>query len=278
MLCGMVSGRGHGHLGPLNNRLLGVPTTSGAVLQRRVVVVTGANNGIGLGLMTALAVAGVVAVGLDLSTDNLTSQPAIVCDVTDTSQVEASVAAIIARHGRIDVLVNNACLAVFAPFEERSVDDTRRELEVNYFGYVNMIRAVLPHMRSAGGGVIHNISSTVGTTGFAGISGYASSKGAIEALTRCLALELREYGIAVNLIHPPLTRTASAAPLGVPPQFMDDPQRVGARLAPHIGSRRSLVTPGVAVALGVFMARLFPTAMGRLMSDRAAAARVGTDA
>jgi NAD(P)-dependent dehydrogenase (short-subunit alcohol dehydrogenase family) len=101
---------------------------------------------------------------------------------------------------------------------DRTPDDTRREFEVNYFGYLNMIDAVLPVMRQQEHGVIHNLSSGVGITGYPGISGYASTKGAIEALTRTLALEFAPLGITVNLMHPPLTGTTSSAPLCVPPE------------------------------------------------------------
>ncbi len=65
----------------------------------------------------------------------------------------------------MDILVNNACLALFTRFEDRSVEDIRREFEVNYFGALNLIREVLPVMKKQGNGVIHNVSSGVGFTG-----------------------------------------------------------------------------------------------------------------
>jgi NAD(P)-dependent dehydrogenase (short-subunit alcohol dehydrogenase family) len=238
-----------------------------------VVVITGANSGIGLALARSLEAAGLRVAGFDLSGENLTGIRFLQCDVTDLEQVRASVAAVIASWGRIDVLINNACLAVFAPFDARSLDATRREFEVNYFGYLNLITAVLPHMKARRRGVIHNVSSAVGVSGFAGIYGYASAKGAIEALTRTLAVEFAPYGITVNLVHPPLTRTPSSAPLGIPPQFMADPAAVGRRLAKKIGSRRAVITPGPMEALFVFMTRLIPGAMGRFLGARAAAAR-----
>lgn len=242
-------------------------------MKKDVVVITGANQGIGLGLARALDQEGYRVIGLDLSLENLVDMPALICDVTDPEQVRTAVEQILREWGRIDVLINNACLAVFAPFEEKELEDTRREFEVNYFGYLNMIRAVLPPMKERGGGVIHNVSSTVGWTGFAGISGYASTKGAVEALTRTLAIELAPHGITVNLIHPPLTRTRSSAPLGVPASFMADPGEVGRKLARKIGSRKKVLTPGLVEAVGVFMARLMPGAMGRFMSERAAQAQ-----
>jgi NAD(P)-dependent dehydrogenase (short-subunit alcohol dehydrogenase family) len=242
-------------------------------LPNEIVVLTGANSGIGLGLAKALAPDGFRLACLDLSGENLSGLRFFKCDVTDPAQVEAAVAAVVAEWGRVDILVNNACLAIFAPFEQKSIAATRREFEVNYFGYVNMIKAVLPHMRAQGSGIIHNFSSTVGTSGFAGIYGYASTKGAIEALTRTLAIEFAPYGIAVNIVHPPLTRTKSSAPLGVPPQFMADPSVVGRKLAKRIRSTKAVVTPGLAESLGVLMTKLMPEAMGKFLSARAAAAR-----
>jgi NAD(P)-dependent dehydrogenase (short-subunit alcohol dehydrogenase family) len=239
----------------------------------RVIIVTGANNGIGLGLARALAVGEDRVACLDLTGENLTGLRFIRCDVTDPVQVEVSVAAIIADWGRIDILVNNACLAIFAPFEEKALADTRREFEVNYYGYINMICAVLPSMKAQHGGIIHNLSSTVGTSGFAGIYGYCSTKGAIEALSRTLAIEFAPYGITVNIIHPPLTRTRSSAPLGVPPQFMADPALVGRKLAKKIGSRKAVVTPGLGESLGVLASKLAPEMMGKFLSRRAAASR-----
>jgi NAD(P)-dependent dehydrogenase (short-subunit alcohol dehydrogenase family) len=240
---------------------------------QRVVIITGANNGIGLGLAKALRSGGDRVACLDLSGENLAELPFYPCDVTDPAQVATAVAGVLSAWGRVDVLVNNACLAIFCPFEAKQLDDTRREFEVNYYGYLNLIRAVLPTMKAQHGGVIHNFSSTVGTSGFAGIYGYASTKGAIEALSRTLAIEFAPYGITVNIVHPPLTRTQSSAPLGVPPQFMADPAAVGRKLAKKIGSTRPVVTPGAAEALGVFASKLFPEMMGKFLSARAAAAR-----
>lgn len=242
-------------------------------MREDVVVITGANRGIGLGLARALQVLGRRVAALDLGVENLSGVEAFICDITDPGQVEAAVARVVEKWGRVDVLVNNACLALFSSFEERDLEEIRREFEVNYFGHLNTIRAVLPYMKAQGGGVIHNVSSTVGFSGFPGLSGYTSTKGALEALSRTLALELEPYGITVNVIHPPLTRSASSAPLGVPARVMADPEVVGRKLAPKIGSRRPVVTPGWVESAGVFMARLLPGAMGRLMSRAAEKAR-----
>jgi len=246
-----------------------------------VVIITGANNGIGFHMAAALLEERYRVAGFDLSGENLAALQETYpdrllfwrCDVTDEAQVEAAVEAVVQRWGRIDVLVNNACLTIFKPFEEKTLEETRREFEVNYFGYVRTIAAVLPQMKTQGGGIIHNVGSGVGITGFPGIYGYVSTKGAIEALTRTLALELARYGICVNLVHPPLTNTRSAAPLGIPPQAMADPADVGRKLAKKILSTKPVITPDFKTAAYLFFARRYPDAVGRLFGKMAERAR-----
>jgi short-subunit dehydrogenase len=136
-----------------------------------------------------------------------------------------------------------------------------------------MIESVLSYMKARGGGIIHNISSGIGLTGFPGLYGYASTKGAIEALSRTLAMELEAYGIRVSLVHPPLTRTESAMPLGVPGEMMKDPSEVRRKLAEKIETRRAVITPDVPTATGLGFQRHFPGIMGRFLGEMTARAR-----
>ncbi len=238
----------------------------------RVVLITGANNGIGLAITNSLIEMGDRVAALDLSLENLKSHPNLfsqVCDVTDTNRVKSVVDEVVQMWDSVDIVINNACLAIFEPFMERCLDETRREFEVNYFGYLNVIKAVLPVMQKQRHGVIHNFSSGVGITGYPGISGYASTKGAIESLTRTLALELSDFGITVNLMHPPLTRTKSALPLRVPLEIMADPNEVGRKLAKKVGRTNPIITPDFGSDLGIVAMRYFPDAMGRFLSSMA---------
>jgi NAD(P)-dependent dehydrogenase (short-subunit alcohol dehydrogenase family) len=238
-----------------------------------VVIITGANNGIGFHMTESLLEKGSFRVAaFDLSCENL--EPLLSryaqqllfcrCDVTDETNIQSAVHTVNELWGRIDVLVNNACICVFQSFEDRSVEQLLREFDINYFGYVRMIKAVLPHMKAQGRGIIHNVSSGVGITGFMGISGYASTKGAIESLTRTLSLEFSRYGIHVNIMHPPLTNTKSASPLGIPVQAMADPKYVGRKLAGKILSTRPVITPNVQTSIYLLLARRFPVMMGKL--------------
>lgn len=252
-------------------------------MRGRVVIITGANAGIGFHMASALLEGGYRVAALDLTGENLVPLRQLYadslrfhsCDVREEKLVHAAVSSVVREWGRVDILVNNACLAVFGFFEEKSLRDVRSEFEVNYFGYLNMIRAVLPHMKARRKGVIHNVSSGVGITGFPGVYGYASSKAAIEALTRALALELAPYGIAVNLIHPPLTATKSSSPLGIPKRLMADPADVGRKLARKVGSRKALITPDLRTALGLFLSRHFPETVGKFLTRLTLKAKAG---
>ena len=241
---------------------------------KNIVTVTGANNGIGFYMTQALLEDGYCVAALDIADENLAPLQSIYsesllisnCDVTDSAYVKDTVSSIAEKWGQIDVLVNNACLAIFKPFEQKTVEETRREFEVNYFGYVNTIAAVLPYMKAKGKGIIHNVSSGVGITGFPGIYGYASTKGAIESLTRTLALEFEPYGICVNLMHPPLTNTKSASPLGIPVQAMDTPIRVGHNLAKRILSTQAVIASDFRTSAYLFFAYRYPLVLGRLFA------------
>lgn len=245
----------------------------------RIILITGANNGIGLAMTAALLEKGERVAAIDLSLENLDKNNPNLrlfeCSVTEPARVQAVVDEVVREWGGVDILVNNACLALFIPFEQRTIDDIRREFEVNYYGYLNLIRAVLPVMKKQGHGVVHNFSSGVGFTGMPGMIGYTSTKGAIEAMTRTLALEYSSQGIVFNVMHPPLTRTKSAAGFGVPPEMMADPQVVGRGLARQVGKKGALLAPGFINAIQLWMSYHMRVQMGKMMSMMANRARQG---
>lgn len=236
----------------------------------RSIIITGANNGIGLALTRSLLDMGDRVAVLDLSLENLAQTTpnllTFVCDVTDPERIQDVMDEIIHQWGGVDVLINNACHALFSPFDERTLDDIHREFEVNYFGYLNLIRAVLPVMKKQGHGIVHNFSSGVGFTGMPGMTGYTSTKGAIEALTRTLALEYAAQGIVFNVMHPPLTRTKSAAGFGIPSEMMADPEVVGRGLAKVVGKTRPMLAAGFVNNIQLWMSYHLRVPMGKLMS------------
>jgi len=243
----------------------------------RIIIITGANNGIGLAITKTLLTAGDRVAALDLSVDHLDqANPNLlpfICDVTDPQRVQSVVDEVLARWNTVDILINNACLALFTLFEERTIEDIRREFEVNYFGYLNLIHAVLPVMKKQGHGVIHNFSSGVGFTGMPGMVGYTSTKGAIEAMTRTLALEYARQGIVFNVMHPPLTRTNSAAGFGIPPEMMADPEIVGRGMAKLVGKTKPVIASGFVNRIQLWMSYHLRVQMGKMMNMMAERAR-----
>lgn len=144
-----------------------------------------------------------------------------------------------------------------------------RVFDVNYYGGLRLVKSVLPYMQAQKCGKVIFASSGVGVTGFAGISPYASTKGALEALAKCLNLEYASVGVTFHIIHPPLTRTKSAEPLPVPKEFMADPQKVGYGLAKHISSERFIICHSFVQKIQTIICYLFPLKMGKLMSKMA---------
>ena len=233
---------------------------------RRVVGITGANEGIGYHMLTALIGGGYRVAGLDIDGEHVRplqdAYPERVrffeCNVTVDDDVETAVDDIVDEWDRIDIFVNNAAIFNFAPFEAQTLADTRREFEVNYFGYVRTIRAVLPQMRERNEGIIHNVSSGAGLVGHPGLSGYAATKGAIEAFVRSLRLELRHENVACTVMHPPLSNTRSTAELGYPQSLLSDPADVGRNLAGKIESTDRVITADWRTKVGLYLSRRLP--------------------
>ncbi|MGW6447025.1 oxidoreductase [Lentzea sp. NPDC055074] len=176
--------------------------------------VTGASRGLGLEIVKAALTRGdrVVATARDPRTieealgrsDNLLALP---LDVTAQDQADAAVEAAVARFGGIDVLVNNAGRGLVGAVEETSDAEARAVFDINVFGLLTVIRAVVPVMRAARSGRIFNISSTGGVVAWAGWGVYSATKFALEGLTESLRLELAPLGIQVTSVQPGPLRT-----------------------------------------------------------------------
>jgi NAD(P)-dependent dehydrogenase (short-subunit alcohol dehydrogenase family) len=132
---------------------------------------------------------------------------ALILDVTDTQAIAPAVAEVEKTIGAIDVLVNNAGYGHEGILEESSIDDLRRQFEVNVFGAVAMIQAVLPFMRKRRAGHILNITSMGGIITLPGLSYYHGSKFALEGISESLGKEVRDLGIKVTAIEPGGFRT-----------------------------------------------------------------------
>lgn len=237
----------------------------------RIVVVTGANEGIGYHLLRGLLEEGYRVAGLDvnvgaleaLQSENPASVRSVECDVAVDGDVEAAIERVLEEWGRIDVLVNNAAELNVGFFDEQTMADLRRTFEVNYFGYVRTIRAVLPHMRERGEGTIHNVSSGVAAVGNPGLTGYGSTKSAVESLGRSLRHELRHEDVACTIVQPRLARTRSAEVLGYPESRTVEPAYVGRRLAGRIEATRPVIYTDWVTRLGLTAVRWFPSLVRR---------------
>ncbi|MBN8613170.1 MAG: SDR family oxidoreductase [Deltaproteobacteria bacterium] len=184
-----------------------------------VAVVTGASSGFGLLTSITLADLGfrvfatMRAIGRRDELDEAASRAGVdvdvvSLDVTDDRSVREAVARIEAAAGGIDVLVNNAGIAVAGLFEDLDVLELREQLETNVIGIVRTTQAVLPGMRARRSGRIINVSSAGGKLPTPMLSGYCGTKAAVDALSEALRIETKPFGISVSVVAPGTFKTA----------------------------------------------------------------------
>ncbi len=182
-------------------------------LTDRVVIVTGAGRGIGRVIAERFLAESARVVGLDLGAGDvgwLNDQGALglPCDVTDSAAVGEVVAQVVERHGRIDVLVNNAGVLVEGLVEDLTDEDWDRCFAVNVGGTFAMCRAVIPTMKRQGSGRILNAGSFAAIVPSVGSAAYAAAKSAVVSFSRTLAGELGPWDITVNAYAPGMVPTA----------------------------------------------------------------------
>ena len=188
-------------------------------LDGKIAIVTGSAGGIGLSIAQAfagegahvviadvdgaageLAAAGIVAAGGAAS--------AFSCDVSRGQDVSALFRAIAARHGKADVIVNNAGINVRADFRHLTDAEWVQLREVNLDGVVRIARDGFPLLKASGAGSLVNVASIMGHRGMRQLAAYSATKGAVAALTRALAVEYAPFGIRVNTVSPGFVETA----------------------------------------------------------------------
>ncbi|WP_053383248.1 SDR family NAD(P)-dependent oxidoreductase [Leucobacter celer] len=180
-------------------------------LNDKIALVTGAAGGIGRATAERFAEEGAIVYAADLrpggayDSDRIT---AVELDVTSEEAWTEVVGGIVARHGRIDVLFNNAgVVQSYEPVATIDLEDWRSVIDVNLNGVFFGCRTVIPHMQAAGGGSIINTSSIWGIAGAAGVAAYTASKGAVRLLSKNVALSYIGDGIRCNSLHPGLIDT-----------------------------------------------------------------------
>jgi NAD(P)-dependent dehydrogenase (short-subunit alcohol dehydrogenase family) len=193
---------------------------------QKVALVTGAARGIGLAVAKRFLADGWRVALLDIESELLRGAVTVLanpdhtlalhCDVSDAAAVSAAMAKLNARFGRLDALVNNAGIAVFAPLLETSDDDWSRVLAVNLTGPFLCTQAAAPLMREHGGGAVVNITSISAVRASTLRSAYGTSKAGLAHLTKQLAVELASLGIRVNGVAPGPVETAMAKAVHTP--------------------------------------------------------------
>ncbi|MFE1954853.1 oxidoreductase [Streptomyces sp. NPDC059524] len=181
----------------------------------RVWLVTGATSGFGRAVAEAAIASGDTVIGTarrpEALADLVAAYPdrveALALDITDGARVDAVAADVLARYGRVDVLVNNAGRTQVGAFEETTDRELRDLFDLHVFGPARLTRALLPQMRERGSGAIVNMSSVGGQLSFAGFAAYSATKAALEQLSEALSAEVTPYGIKVLIVEPGAFRT-----------------------------------------------------------------------
>jgi 3-oxoacyl-[acyl-carrier protein] reductase len=199
------------------------PSLQDSGLAGKVAIVTGGSGGIGRAIVQTLAAAGMDVVftyrGNAAAADEIPAQntyskiSSSSLDIRDSAACAAFVEKVFDRTNRIDLLVNNAGVIRDNPLTAFEDDDVRVVLDTNVSGTFNMTRAVLPYMISQRSGKIVNLSSVSGEKGGRGQTNSAASKGAINAFTRSLAVEVAPRGITVNAVAPGIIETEMSRPV-----------------------------------------------------------------
>ena len=182
--------------------------------QNKVWFITGAGRGMGVDIAQAVLAAGhaVVATGRDAqkvldAIGEHESLLTVALDITDPSAADAAAAAAVERFGRIDVLVNNAGNFYAGFFENISADQFRAQMETNFFGPLNVTRAILPIMRQQRSGQVITVTSTAGLIGQEFVAAYAASKFALEGWMESLRYDVAQFGISTMSVEPGFFRT-----------------------------------------------------------------------
>ncbi len=256
------------------------------VLEDRVVVVTGASSGIGRATARLLARHGAQVMLVSRTREKLEALKQEIeeaggrafvypADLSDLDACDAMIRQVLQDHGHVDILVNNAGRSIRRSIEA-SYDrfhDFQRIMQLNYFGAVRVLLAVLPEMRRRRCGHIINISS-IGVQAYPPRFGaYVASKSALAALSRCIAPEVADDGVAITNIHMPLVRTPMIAPTGIYKNFptsspdeaaemvasaiLTRPPEVSTRLG-KIGESVNTVAPGLLQFVMTGAYHLFP--------------------
>ncbi len=170
----------------------------------KTVLITGGSSGIGKSIGEFLYQKGFTVYGTSRNPERNPDSifPLIPLDVRDVFSIQEAVASIIEKVGQIDIVINNAGVGITGPIEEIPLAEIRNHFETNFFGPIEVIKAVLPHMRAQKAGLIINITSIAGYMGLPYRGIYSAAKGALELITEALRMETKSFGIQITNIAP----------------------------------------------------------------------------
>jgi 2-keto-3-deoxy-L-fuconate dehydrogenase len=225
-----------------------------------VALVTGGASGIGAATVTELRGRGATVASLDLTADPELGVP---CDVTDTASVEAAVAAVVDRHGRLDIVINNAGIGAVGDITANDEHEWRRVLDVNVIGIARVTSAALPHLRQSPRPAVVNTCSIAAPVGLPQRALYSASKGAVWSLTLAMAADHVGEGIRINAVVPGTADTPWVQRLlGA----ADDPVATAAALNARQPMGRMVTAEEVAFAIAYLASPLASSTTGTLLA------------
>lgn len=253
----------------------------------KVVLITGGSSGIGKSVGEFLNSKGYIVYGTSRNPNRYPESKIklIALDVLDKSSIENAVQEVIVAEGKLDVLLNNAGAGITGPIEEIPEEEIKRNFDINFFGPINVIKAVLPHMRNQNSGLVINVTSIAGYMGLPYRGVYSASKGALELLTEALRMEVKGFNInmtnvapgdfatniAAGRYHAPIVKNSPyEKPYGDTLKLMDE--HVDAGKDPLIMAKSILriiesPSPKVHYKVGEFMQK-FSIVLKRLLPDK----------
>ncbi len=193
----------------------------------KVVLITGGSSGIGKSIGEFLNEKGFIVYGTSRSPEKYPDSkfPIIALDVKDVTTINTAIDIVIEKEGQLDVLINNAGAGITGPIEETPEEEIKNNFETNFFGPINVIKAVLPQMRSQNNGLIINVTSIAGYMGLPYRGVYSASKGALELITEAFRMELKNFNINMTNVAPGDFATNIAAGRYHAPLLEDSPYK-----------------------------------------------------
>ena len=170
----------------------------------KVILITGGSSGIGKAIGEYLHQKGYTVFGTSRNPQKVTNSvfPLLELDVRNVESIQNAVVQVVQKEGRVDVVINNAGVGITGPLEEIPTQEIKNNFETNFFGPIEVMKAVLPQMRTQKNGLIINITSIAGYMGLPYRSVYSASKGALELITEALRMEVKSFGINICNVAP----------------------------------------------------------------------------